>query len=114
MHSNFIFIFSILTGTTNYSIDFWPTKTLLMIWARGGSRHSQHSHRRMSDFITGIYYLSLIFLIHTPMLKLESTKKGFQYAGYKACNNIPLSMREMSSLTLFKSHLKKHFKSNEN
>ena len=23
---------------------------------RGGSRHSQHSHRRMSDFITEILY----------------------------------------------------------
>ena len=51
--------------------------------------------------------------IHSPILKLESTKKGFQYAGIKACNNIPLSIRELSSLSLFKSHLKKHFMSKE-
>ena len=47
--------------------------------------------------------------IHIPMLKLESTKKGFQYAGIKAWNDIPLSIRELSSLSLFKNHLKKHF-----
>ena len=52
--------------------------------------------------------------IHIPMLKLESTKKEFQYAGIKAWNNIPLSIRELSSLSLIKSHLKKHFMSNEN
>ena len=52
--------------------------------------------------------------IHIPMLKLESTKNGFQYAGTKAWNNLPLSIRELSSLSLFKSHLKKHFMSNEN
>ena len=51
--------------------------------------------------------------IHILMLKLESTKKGFQYAGIKAWNNIPLSIRELSSLSLFKSHLKKHFMSKE-
>ena len=43
-----------------------------------------------------------------PMLKRESTKKGFQYAGIKVWNNIPLSIRELSPLTLLKSHLKKH------
>ena len=52
--------------------------------------------------------------IHIPMLKLESTKKGFQYAGIKAWNNIPLSIRELSSLSLFKIHLKKHSLSYEN
>ena len=53
--------------------------------------------------------------VHIPMLKLESTKKGFQYAGIKAWNNIPpLSIRELSSLCLFKRHLKKRFMSNEN
>ena len=52
--------------------------------------------------------------IHIPMLKLESTKKGFQYAGIKAWNDMPLSIRELSSLSLFKSHLKKHFMRNEN
>ena len=52
--------------------------------------------------------------IHIPVLKLESTKKGFQHAGIKAWNNIPLSIRELSSLSLFKSPLKKHFMSNGN
>ena len=52
--------------------------------------------------------------IHIPMLKLESTRKGFQYAGIKAWNNILLNIRELSSLSLFKRHLKKHFMSNEN
>ena len=56
----------------------------------------------------------LIVILEIIMLKLESTKKGFQYAGIKAWNNIPLSIRELSSLSLFKSHLKKHFMSNEN
>ena len=59
-------------------------------------------------------FVSEIQSIHIPMLKLESTKKGFQYAGIKAWNNIPLSIRELSSLSLFKSHLKKHFMNNEN
>ena len=44
--------------------------------------------------------------IQIPMLKLESTKKGFQYADIKAWDNIPLSIRELSSLSLFKSHPK--------
>ena len=52
--------------------------------------------------------------IHIPTLKLESTKKGFQYAGIKAWNNISVSMRELSSLSLSESHLKKLFMSNEN
>ena len=39
--------------------------------------------------------------IHIPTLKLESTKKGFQYVGIKALNSIPLSIRELSSLSLF-------------
>ena len=52
--------------------------------------------------------------IHIPMLKLESTKKGFQYASIKAWNNISLSTRELPSLILSKSHLKKHLMSNEN
>ena len=52
--------------------------------------------------------------IHIPVVKLESTKKGFQYAGSKACNNIPMNKRELSLLCLFKSHLKKHFMSYEN
>ena len=52
--------------------------------------------------------------IRIPMVKLESTKKGFQYSGIKAWNHIPINIRELSSLSLFKSHLKKHFMSNEN
>ena len=44
--------------------------------------------------------------IHIPIVKLESTKKGFQYAGIKAWNNMPLNIRELSSISLFKSHLK--------
>ena len=52
--------------------------------------------------------------IHIPLLKLESTKKELQYADIKAWNNIPLSIRELSSLSLFKIHLKKHFMSKEN
>ena len=51
---------------------------------------------------------------HIPMVKLESTEKGFQYASIKAWNNILINIRELSSLNLFKSHLKKHFMSNEN
>ena len=51
--------------------------------------------------------------MHIPMVKLESTKKGLQYAGIKAWNNISINIRELSSLSLFKSLLKKHFMSNE-
>ena len=44
-----------------------------------------------------------------PKVKLEFSKKGFQYAGIRAWNDIPTNIRELSSLSLFKSHLKKIF-----
>ena len=51
--------------------------------------------------------------IQIPMAKPESTKKGFQYAGSKAWNNIPITIRELSSLSLLKYFLKKHSMSYE-
>ena len=52
--------------------------------------------------------------LHIPKAKLEFSKKGFQYAGIRAWNAIPNNIRKLSSLSLFKSHLRKHFMSNEN
>ena len=42
--------------------------------------------------------------LHIPKVKLEFSKKGFQYAGIRAWNDIPNNIRELSSLSLFKSH----------
>ena len=52
-------------------------------------------------------------VIHISIVKLESTRKGFQYAGIKAWNNTAISIRELLLLSLFKSQLKKHFINNE-
>ena len=68
-----------------------------------------HFHKGMFKSIS-----FLMNLFHIQMAKLECTKKGFQYAGIKAWNNMPISIKELSSPSLFKSHLKKYFMSNEN
>ena len=40
--------------------------------------------------------------LHIPKLNLELTKKGFHYSGIKAWNDIPVNIRELPSLRLFK------------
>ena len=47
-------------------------------------------------------------------LNLELTKKGFHYSGIKAWNDIPVNIRELPSLRLFKTHLKRHLMSLDN
>ena len=47
--------------------------------------------------------------MHIPKVKLEFSKKGFQYAGIRAWNDIQTNIRELSLLSLFKSHPKKAF-----
>ena len=49
--------------------------------------------------------------LHIPKLNLESTKKGFHYSGIKAWNDIPVNIRELPSLRLFKTRLTKHLMS---
>ena len=51
--------------------------------------------------------------LHVAKIKLEFSKKGFQYTGIRAWNDIPNNIRELSSLSLFKSHLRIHLMSNE-
>ena len=51
--------------------------------------------------------------LHIPKLNLESTKKGFHYSGIKAWNDIPVNIRELPSLRLFKTHLKRHLMTDE-
>ena len=46
--------------------------------------------------------------LHNPKLNLELTKKGFHYSGIKAWNDIPVNIRELPSLRLFKTRLKMH------
>ena len=50
---------------------------------------------------------------HIPKLNLELTKKGFHYSGIKAWNDIPVNIRELPSLRLFKTHLKRHLMTDE-
>lgn len=52
--------------------------------------------------------------LHIPKLNLELTKKGFHYSGIKAWNDIPVNIRELPSLRLFKTHLKRHLMSLDN
>ena len=52
--------------------------------------------------------------LHIPRLNLESTKKGFYYSGIKAWNDIPVNIRELPSLRLIKTHLKRHLMSLDN
>ena len=52
--------------------------------------------------------------LHIPNLNLEFTKKGFHYSGIKVWNDIPVNIRELSSLHLFKIHLKRHLMSLDN
>ena len=52
--------------------------------------------------------------MHSPEVELEFSKKEFQYAGIRAWNDIPIDIRELSLLSLFKSHLKRRLMSNEN
>ena len=40
--------------------------------------------------------------LHIPKLKLEFSKKGFQYASVRAWNDIPNYIRELSSLSIQK------------
>ena len=51
--------------------------------------------------------------LHIPKLNLELTKKGFHYSGIKAWNDIPVNIRELPSLRLFKTHLKRHLMTDE-
>ena len=50
---------------------------------------------------------------HIPKVKHEFSKKGFQYAGIRAWNDIPNNMRELSLLSLLKSKLRRHLMSNK-
>ena len=43
-----------------------------------------------------------------PRLNLEFTKRGFHYSGLKAWNDIPIDLREISSLDRFKRNLKEY------
>ena len=52
--------------------------------------------------------------LHIPKLNLELTKKGFHYSGIKAWNDIPVNIRTLPSLRLFKTCLKKHLMSLDN
>ena len=52
--------------------------------------------------------------LHIPKVKLEFSKGGFQYAGIRAWNDIPNNIRELSSLSLLESQLRRHLISNEN
>ena len=52
--------------------------------------------------------------LHIPKLNLELTKKRFHYSGIKAWNDIPVNIRELPSLRLFKTRLKKHLMSLDN
>ena len=52
--------------------------------------------------------------LDVPKLNLELTKKGFHYSGIKAWNDIPVNIRELPSLRLFKTHLKRHLMSLDN
>ena len=52
--------------------------------------------------------------LHIPKLNLELTKKGFHYSGIKAWNDIPVNIRELPSLRLFKTRLKKYLMSLDN
>ena len=52
--------------------------------------------------------------LYIPKVKIGFSKKGFQYAGIRAWNDIPNNIRELSSLSLLKSHLRRHLISNEN
>ena len=52
--------------------------------------------------------------LHIPKVKLEFSKKGFQYVGIRAWNDIPMYTRELSSPSLFESHLERQWMSNEN
>ena len=52
--------------------------------------------------------------LHIPKLNLELTKKGFHYLGIKAWNDIPVNIRELPSLCLFKTRLKRHLMSLDN
>ena len=49
--------------------------------------------------------------LHTPKLNPELSKKGSHYSGIKAWNDIPVNIRELPSLRLFKIHLKRHLMS---
>ena len=49
-----------------------------------------------------------------PKVNLEHKKKGFRYSGIKIWNDIPLEIRELSSLTLFKKKLKGYLLNNDN
>ena len=49
--------------------------------------------------------------LHIPNLNLELTKKGFHYSSIKAWNDIPVNIRELPSLRLFKTHLNRHLMS---
>ena len=49
-----------------------------------------------------------------PKVNLEHRKKGFRYSGIKIWNDIPLEIRELSSLTLFKKKLKGYLLNNDN
>ena len=49
--------------------------------------------------------------IQIPRYNLEYLKKSFHYLGLKARNEIPATIRELSSLKQFKKHLKIHLRS---
>ena len=49
--------------------------------------------------------------LHILKLNLELSKKEFHYSSIKAWNEIPVNIRELPSLRLFKTHLKRHLMS---
>ena len=52
--------------------------------------------------------------LHISKLNLELTKNGFHYSGIKAWNDIPVNIRELPSLRVFKIHVKRHLMSLDN
>ena len=49
--------------------------------------------------------------IQLSRYNLEYSKKSFHYSGLKAWNEIPTTIRELSTLQQFKKHLKIHLRS---
>ena len=52
--------------------------------------------------------------LHIPKVNLEHRKKGFRYYGIKIWNDIPVEIRELSLLALFKKKLNGYLLNKDN
>ena len=67
------------------------------------------SFKKLDNYFTLRSQLDKTLLVESPSLRFTRSHAIFQYCGPKVWNSLPIELRELTSLTQFKSNLKRHY-----